>query len=237
MAFLDIARAVADEVDLARPATVVGNAAPDAQKMLRYANKAGDRIMRTYPWQELRREQTFTALGQETQTGILPSDYDRLIPETFWDRTNKYLLAGPVEPARWQSLKVGGYDGPRRVFMMRGGSLVVIPAFDGGETLAFEYVSNQWCESSGGTGQSSFQADTDVFRLDDDLLIAAMVYEWLESEGQPSRDALGQYQERINRLIENDRPSLDVLTAGDIFAASSRQWTGEPGANGDNSVI
>lgn len=237
MTLLTLAQAAADEVDLSRPATLISNSDPGAQKMLRYANKAGDHLMRAYAWQELRREQTFTALAQETQTGILPSDFDRFVPETFWDRTNRYMVSGPVSAAHWNADKAGGYDGPRRHFILRDNAIATIPAFDGGEALAFEYVSNQWCESSGGTGQSAWAADTDVFRLDDNLFIAALVYEWLEGEGQPSADAYGQFMQRFNQLIENDRASMDILVAGDIFAQRSRHSTGAPGAHGNSSII
>ena len=88
MTLLTIVKAAADEIQMPRPATVVGNDTPDAQRFLRYANKVGSSVMKKYAWQALRNEHTFTATATEEQTGALPDDFDRFVPETFWNRVS-----------------------------------------------------------------------------------------------------------------------------------------------------
>jgi len=47
----------------------------------------------------------------------LPSDWDREIPQTEWDRTNRWPLMGPQSAQDWQSFKSGiVYAGPRERF-------------------------------------------------------------------------------------------------------------------------
>jgi hypothetical protein len=73
MTLLSICIAVADEVGIERPTSIVGNAQPTSQKLLRYANKTGTRLMKKVAWEVLRKEKTFTSVATETQTGILGS--------------------------------------------------------------------------------------------------------------------------------------------------------------------
>lgn len=232
MTLLSICKDAADEIGIYRPDSVASSTDPDAQKLFRLVNRVGYNLMRVYPWQLLRKEQTFTALGQEAQTGILPDDFDRFVPETFWDRTNIYLINGPITAVEWQGLKANNYTRTDvRKFIYRAGAVSVIPAFSGGESLAFEYVSNQWAASSGGAGQTKFEADDDTTVFDEDLVTLGLVYEYLMTEGLPSQVAQRNYNDAFKRLIENDQPDTYILTTADIFGGG-RHFTGTPPSSG-----
>lgn len=238
MTLLTIATDAADELQVTRPGSVAGSTADTSRRMLRYANAVGRDLMKEYAWQDLRREQTFTAIAGEVQTGILPSDFDRFVPETFWDRSSDQFLSGPIPAARWQGLKARNYSNSYRKFMIRNDSVYAIPAFGGGESLAFEYVTNQWCQSSGGTGQAAFAADTDTARIDEELITRGIIYKWLLSEGLPFEGALNAFVTYKNDLIKNDEPRPRILVAGDIFARpTGRHWTGTPEVNVDLDVL
>lgn len=235
MSLLTICQAAADEVKLLKPSTIIGNSAEEAITLLRYAKKVGNQIMKAAPWQALRMEKTFTALGQETQTSILPDDFDRFVAETFWDRSNTYLYSGPVSAVEWQGLKAKSYTGPIRKFAYRGDSILVIPAPAGGETLAFEYISKNWCESSGGAAQATWAADTDVALIDEELHTLGVIFEYLDGDGQPSGKAGAQYMAYFKELVRNDQPTAGVMKAGDIFGGSyevGRHFSGAPTADG-----
>jgi len=232
VSLLTICQAVADEVFINRPLTVIGNTQPETQKLLRIAQKVGKGLMKGVVWSALRKEKTFTALATETQTAILPSDFDRIIPETFWDRSGVKLLTGPITSAEWQSLKANSYSGDKK-FIIRGGSLLTIPVFAGGESLAFEYVSNLWCtDSTGVTGKSAWALDADIPVLDEELHIRSMIFVYLDGEGQPSEAAAKDFEDYANTLLENDQPSAGVMVSADIFGGS-RHFGGVPGINVD----
>jgi len=237
MTLLSICKDAAYEVQIAAPATIVGNTSTDALRFFRYANKVGIDLMKRFTWQDLRTEKTFTALGQSEQTSILPSDFDRFVPETFWDRTNQILVSGPVPPVRWNGLKASSYDGAARRFIYRGDSIFVIPVFDGGESLAFEYVSKNWAQSSGGTPQEKFQADTDVSVINEELITLGVVYRWLLSEDQPYQEVKREFEDKAWEYYKTDQSAPEVLVAGDIFARNSRHFTGEPQIDGSDSVV
>lgn len=241
MSLLTICQDAADEIQQGRPGSIVGNGDPGSQRFLRYANKVGKRLMTQAAWQALRTEVTFTAVAGEAQPGILPSDFNRFVPETFWNRSDRVLLAGPISPAQWNGLKAltyGAVDAPK--FIYRGNAVSVIPAFGGGEACAFEYVSRNWVDTTGdGNGDAaSWQADTNTTVLDDELMVYGIAFEWLASESLESAGPmLGQYVTHFNLLLGNDQPSADVLAAGDIFAPSSaRHFQGAPPTDGMQSI-
>lgn len=238
MSLLTICQDAAVELQIDRPDAVAGQIGIDQRRLFRYANRVGIKLMRGYHWQILRREHTFTALAGSEQTGILPSDFDRLVPEAFFDRTNRHLVTGPISAVQWQGLKANGYVAPERKFTLRNDIVYAIPDFDGGESLAFEYITDEWCQSSGGTGQTKFAADTDVARIDEELITLSVVYLYNWSQGLPFEGNMAAANECLNDLVRNDEPSAGVLSVADIFGdSSSRHFTGEPAVSGAGTVI
>lgn len=237
MTLLSICQAVADEVSVDRPVAVVGSALPTAQKLLRYANKAGTALMKKVAWQVLRKERAFTSIASETQTGILPSDFDRFCPETFWNRSAQELISGPVSSTEWQSKKASGYSGPPK-FAYRGGDVLVIPALGAGSSLAFEYVSKNWCQSNDSVPQAAWAADTDTGIIDEELIIRGTKFVYLTDEGLPNGQAGNDFDDYFNMLLTNDQPDSGVMLAADIFGtASSRHFSGTPEISGGSLSV
>lgn len=234
MSLLTICQDVADEVGIAVPTTITGSSGADEAKLLRLANKTGSIIMRDYAWQDLCKEFVGTAVAGMAQTDLLPSDYDRIVPDTFWDRSGAKLITGPITPVQWQSLQASDKTLYERKYIYRGGTISIYPAMAGSETLAFEYVSKNWCESSGGTAQSKFLLDSDVGIINEELLTLGLTYQFLENDGLPFGVAAKQYQECFDTLVSNESESDRTLLTGDIFG-SGRGFLGEPSIRGTYS--
>lgn len=231
MTLLSICTDAADEIGILRPAVISGSVDPDAQKLLRFANKVGNNIMKSHAWPVLRREQVFTAVSGETQTNILPADFDRFVPETFWNRSGSEFLAGPISPVEWSSIKSVTYSGPQRKFMQRGGDVALIPPLSGGETLAFEYISRNWCHGYDGTPRARWLADDDAAVLDEELITLGVIFEFLDADGQPSARAAAQYDLCFKTLADNSRASSRVVLSADLFGGG-RRFGGAPLSEG-----
>jgi hypothetical protein len=229
MTLLSICQAAADEIGITRPSAVAGNTEPEVQRLFRYANKIGNNMMKAVNWQVLRSEQTFTASNAELQSGAIPADFDRFVPETFWDRTNLQLVTGPVTATEWGGMKAASYTGNPK-FIYRGNEIRIMPTPSGTVSMAFEYVSNKWAASSGGTAQASLVLDTDVARLDEELITFGVISEFLIANGLPATGAVSQYEARYKALIDNDQPASGIMVAADLFG-SGRPFTGEPGTS------
>mgnify|MGYP001301666995 FL=1 len=233
MTLLSICQNAADEIGILRPTEVASSTDPNIRRLFRYANKVGDRLMRVFAWQDLRKEHSYTATKSviQTEADWKPSDFDRFCPETFWDRSNNYNISGPISSTEWATLRSGTYEGTRK-FAYRGGELLVFPIPQGAARFAFEYVSKNWAKDSGGTSKANFEADSDTAVIDEDLITYGVRYEFLEAEGLPSAHAAAQYEERFELLIGNDQPNVAILVAGDLFGVG-RHFTGEPGQSSE----
>lgn len=234
MTLLTICNAIADYTSGPRPASIAGNTNPDAQTYLRIVNKVGKKLMKIYPWNILRKENTFTAPGTETLVAAasMPSDFDRFIPESFWDRSTSVLLSGPISAQEWAGLKASSYTGDNPKFTYRGGIILAIPTVSSGDSMAFEYISSKYLtDAAGATPKVAFTVDTDVALLDEELIALAATYDWMVSEGLPAQGAFADFKNYFDMLQENEHASENIIVTADIFAQASRHSTGTPVAS------
>lgn len=234
MTLLTICNALADYTSGPRPATIAQNTNPDAQNYLRIVNKVGKKLMKVYPWNILRKEHTFTAAGTETliAAASMPTDFDRFIPETFWDRSTSVLLSGPITAPDWAGLKASSYTGDNPKFTYRGGIVLAIPTVSSGDSMAFEYIASKYLtDTTGVTPKVEFTVDTDVALLDEELIALAATYDWLVSEGQPAQGAFADFKNYFDTLQDNENATENIMVTADLFAQSSRHSTGIPVAS------
>jgi len=240
MSLLTIIQNAAIEVGIIKPTTAFANTNPDIVKLMRLSNKVGLRLMKLFPWEILSAERTFTSVATEEQVAILPADFDRFVPETFWNRTDVFLLSGPVGHSEWQGKKATSFsDTENRRFRLRGGKILVIPTIAAGKDLAYEYVSKNWNETSGQVGQTAWGADADTGIIDEELMTRGVIWEYLANEGLPNSSQAYAYEEYFETLCTNDRPWGEVATSGDIFGgqAKGRHFTGAPPVAGSGGLF
>jgi hypothetical protein len=240
MSFLTIAQDVLIAVDFPSPSTAFANNDPAVKKVRRSIESSSYALARVNAWKTMRGERTFTSLAAEVQTGILPAGFDRFIPETFWNRTDKNLVIGPITEVEWASLKAYGYaDTSRPKFIQRGNtaasSILMIPAPSAGKTFAFSYVNSYFCQSSSGTAQSAWAADTDVARLNPELVTLGAISDFLWMEGMNHEKADSDFEDLFNLLVKNDNPRARAMSCGDIFG-SRRHFTGSPASTGNYNM-
>lgn len=243
MTLLSIVADAATEVGINVPSTVIGNGDPAIQRMYRHANRVGADLVSRAMWSALRTERAWAADADTVQAAALTgiTDLSRIIPETFKDRTNQRTIDGPVPPSRWQDFqKAPAPTDFAAYYALRGGQVLVYPRPNGGEALAFEYISRNFCASSGGTPQQRWTADTDVARLPEELFTLGVIAFYLRSEGLPWEMASAEYEARIQTEVANDQPRVPLLATADIFSGR-RAWDGIPaadaGANDPTVVI
>jgi len=141
----------------------------------------------------------------------LPSDFQRPVDGTMWDRSRYWQMRGPQSPQQWQLYKssVIGYASVQRRFRFRqeGGTLRFsidpVPT-DNGSPLVLEYVSNAWCESEAGTPQSLWEADTDVGILDEYLMTLGVRWRMLRRLGLSYNEELDEYETQVRKAMATD---------------------------------
>lgn len=150
----------------------------------------------------------------------LPSDFQRPIDNTFWDRSRYWSMRGPQSPQQWQVYKssVIGSASIQRRYRFRASNVVygtggtpgtsvlsIDPTpFDDGARLVFEYVSNAWCQSSTGTLQTQWTADTDTGILDEYLLQLGLQWRFLRRLGLTYNEELDDYEREVDKAVAQD---------------------------------
>jgi hypothetical protein len=164
---------------------------------------------------------TLTLAATQTGTGTfnfgqsdyaLPSDFQRPVDNTFWDRTRYWQMRGPMNPQEWQLYKssvIGQASVERRYRFRQINSatrLSIDPTpYDNGSQLVFEYVSNGWCKNAvTGTLQSTWLADTDLGVIDEYLVRLGVRWRILRRLGVSYSEELDEYSREVDKAMAHD---------------------------------
>ena len=114
----------------------------------------------------------------------LPSDWDRQVDRTHYDKSKRWEMLGPTSAQQWQFLKSSYIStGPRIRYRILGGYFQVWPAMNTSEYLGFEYMSNAWAITAAGVPETSFQNDSDTCIFPDRLMVTALKKKYFEIKG------------------------------------------------------
>ncbi len=151
----------------------------------------------------------------------LPTDLEYFVQRTFWDNTYKWELLGPITAQEKQILKYGIIaSGPRSKFYIRNNWMYLnpMPATDG-SLFAYDYFSNAWCDSAGGTAQQLWTADDDVYKLDEDCFIQGVKWRFLRAKGLDYTQEKVDYEMDCQRVMSRDAGNRDLPISGGTYGA------------------
>lgn len=207
MALLGMIQGVARRVGIPSPNVVATATDATVLQLLEFAQEEGRQLARFGDWRVLRKEKTFTTVAAETQTDTpIPTDWAGFIDGTFWNRSRREMLYGPATPDEWQMWKSQSTFPIYGTFYLRGTSLLIAPTPTAGETIAYEYRSSYWCQSSGGTAQEYWQADTDTGILSERLMGLGVLWRFKQSRGMEWQPDYAKYEFEVQQALAADQP-------------------------------
>lgn len=206
MSLLTIIQDAADRIGIVRPSAVIGATDQQIRGLLSLSIQDGKALARRHDWQKLTKEKTFTATATETQSSVIPTDFDRMIPGTFWNRTQDRQVAGPLSPQRWQMLKSGIIVLPYDAYRIRGNDLLMAPTPVADDSMVFEYITTYWAASAADTtpDQTTWVADDDVSFLDDELQTLGVIWRFKKARGLEYAEEFAEYERRFAQLAGTD---------------------------------
>ena len=214
MSLLTIVQAVSGRLSLPIPASVAGSTDKQVIQLLALANEEGRSLAGRCTWQALVEEQTFVTVAAPAQGAALPADFDRFIPNSFFNRSTRRPMTGPITPRQWQWIQAQpAYSTACLAFRERTGQFLVAPTPPAGETIAYEYVSRNWAESSGGTPQAAFLADGDTALLDEELIGLGLRWRFLRAKGLDYSEEMASYERELEQAVARDGGSTAVTIA------------------------
>jgi hypothetical protein len=209
---IGIVQDVAARLYLTVPNQVFTSTDPQTVQMRSLMNSVGREVLRAYPWQNLRVEGTISTVDDREQSAV-PSDFGYIVNDTMWNRTLNRLIAGPLSPQEWQRELAGPVvTSVEFAYRIMGDTFYITPAPASGHTIYYEYVTKNWCESTGGTGQTAMAADADVSRLDEELITLGVLWRFKHSKGMDFSQEFADFTGRFSILTSHDggKPTLSL---------------------------
>lgn len=227
MSLLTMIQLAAVECNLSQPTTVIGNTDQNVASLLAFAKREGKHLIERFLVQEVTAEATLSALADDDQGDIrtLCPGYVSMVPNSMWNRTTRRRYFGPVTNERWQEIQAIGIGSLDPLWRIRGDRLLVSPNPTASDTIAFEYFTNLWVEDSGGTAKADFTADTDLSRINENIIVMGLVWRWLKARGLDYAEEKRDYEIALkNFVLRNNSGELDLAgdgigsRRGDYFA-------------------
>lgn len=144
----------------------------------------------------------------------MPTDFDRVIDDTEWDKSKHWKMQGPETAQQWAWL-ISGFiaSGPQIRFRILGNQFVIWPMVSSTETLGFDYVSSYWAADSTGTPKASFTVDTDTCVFPDRLMVLALKLKFWQIKGFDTVWFEREYAMELNISKANDAGSPTLSLA------------------------
>ncbi len=219
MSLLSLVVEVAGRLSLPKPPAVAASNDRQVAQLMALANEEGASLARRHAWQALVEEQTFATVAAPAQAAALPADFDRFVPNSVFNRSTRRPLTGPVTSRQWQWIQAQpAYASAYLAFRERTGQFLVTPTPAAGETIAYEYVSRNWCvcgpgEAGAGTSQPAFVHDDDHALLDEGLIGLGVRWRFLRAKGLDYAEEMATYERELEQAIARDGGATAVTIA------------------------
>lgn len=204
------------------PSAVIGSLDPQVVQLKALLYETGNNIALRGDWSRLTFEEVHTTTAAEDQGNIFEitagsinaTAFRKIKDNTVWDRTDRLPIA-PINQEDWSKFKAIVASLPRFRYRLRAHRLLLTPTPPSGHSLAFEWISKWWIQN-GVTGaiQERFQADTDSFLLERELLKLGLTWRWRKTKGLPYEEEYNEFEDRLKEMLAFDTPKTDIDMSG-----------------------
>lgn len=198
---LSIVQTVCARLGFQTPNIAIGSQDPQINNIVAISNEEGQELAaRSDGWTELQTQTSYTTVATEDQ-GLLSTiapGCKFIINDTIWNRSLRRPVFGPTTPQGWQQQHAYAINGPWSWFRIQGGHLKMFPVPVAGQDCYFEYVSSNWLtDTTGATGYEAWNADTDIPKLDYQLLVLGTIWRWKKHKGLEYAEDFNTYERRV----------------------------------------
>lgn len=225
LTLLQIVQAHCGRTGLPIPTGVQSNGDKGVVQILGLLNELPEDIETRKAYQTNTQEATFVSIAAEDQgfiDTIAPYGFDRIIPDTVFDRTTRLPLCGGLTPVQWQTNKSMQNLGPLYQFRIRNNKLLFSPALPVTHTIAFEYVS-KWLVQDNTVPATPvlkpyWTLDTDTILLPDSLVMSWIRWKWKAEKGLEYAEDFRKYELLVEAWGNGDNtPQRVQLSGGQEF--------------------
>lgn len=221
MQLLPIVQQFCLRMGLASPAAVAGSTDRMISQIMALANEVLEDLTR-WEWQELVREATFTTVAATNQGSLdtIAPNFEVFKPRTFFNRTQKLEVEGPLSAQEWQAIQATTFSAPRYYWRIVQNQLWLSPTPDAGQSMAFEYRTKALIyNATSSSYKELFTADNDEFLLDPRLLTYGLRWLWKKEKGLSYDEEFRKYEELCLKLAGVSGGGR-TLSMGEVRAVS-----------------
>jgi hypothetical protein len=180
-------------------------------------NTAGEELAIEYPWQTLHNQHQIVTAALDSGDYPLPVDFNYMINQTGWERSENVPLFGPLSPQDWTYLL--GRDLVTYTiyasFRLKDGQFSIFPQPPPvGLDINFEYVSLAWVtDGDSGVRKQSVEKGNDIPVYNRTLISRYIKVKYYEAKGIDSTKAQDDFNQTFLFLTGQDW-GAEILSAG-----------------------
>lgn len=205
------------------PNSVVSNTDSGVRQMWGLLNELIDDLLARQRWQANTREVTWNTTAAQDQGDIRTigspavKGFQGIVPDTFFNRTSRLPVYGPLGPEDWARLQANsGLTGIGLNYRIRNNKMLLTPTPAAGQTLAFEYYSDFFLDTSASdvTPVRYWTTDDNVLAISDTLPILWLRYAWRKTKGLDYAEEFRLYEQAVNSLGSRQETSGTLSMSG-----------------------
>ncbi len=246
MSLLDIVQEAFAIIGLEEVSQVIGNSEQNVRQLRSLIQQGGNQIARTSnadggTWSVLERIYEFPTEADKTEYD-LPTDFERLVSETAWQKDKYWRMRGSIPPKQWQSIRNRQATVPYNVFRVlrtqsesvgninpntapqRLRKFTLEPAPGENITLVYEYISRAWwIDQAGYQFKRKPTQDTDESVFGDDIHVLDAVWRFKSANGLKFSDELAIFEMERDRMLVQDA-SAEYIAVGHDRRLGANYW-------------
>lgn len=217
MTLIQLVQQACREMALAVPNAVATSSDQQVQQMYGLMNALGQELTEMeHDWQHLIEFHTFTT--DATGTSALPTDMQRPINGTWWDRTQNWKLHEARLPQGWRWLNESSLANTAPVASVRiaANALQYYPTTNTGNSFGFDYIRNTWAiDADTSAEKSAFSKDGDTCVFRDRLMVNGLKLKFFEAKGFDTAIATRDFARSLESAMgEQGAPTLSITGNG-----------------------
>lgn len=212
---LTIIQETADLLGIPRPTEVVNSTDQQVRQLFGLAKEEGEELTTGFQWTKLNLQHTFVTVAAEEQIDAVPIDWSSFIPNTFFNRTTRREVIGPITPQQWQAIQA--QPQLNRVFLAfreRDDAFLMTPVPSAGDTIAYEYESSYWVRGADLVLKETFTADTDTPLISPKLFKLGIRWRFRKTKGLDYSEDFRTYEMEKQKVQSKDGGSTKLNVTG-----------------------
>jgi len=216
----DIINQVSVEVGLAPSNDPYSSEDTDMLQLGYLLTIAGQELLLLYPWRDMVQSHQIQTQSSDTGDYPLPDDFNYMINQTGWERSENVPLIGPLSAQDWTYLL--GRDLVNTTiyasFRLQDNLFRIFPQPPpDGLDINFEYISTAWVtdQQDSGAPLDAPGKSSDIVQFNKILISRYLKVKFLEAKGRDTTKAQDDFNQMFDQLTGWDK-GAEIINAGGL---------------------